>query len=172
MTTAPGTGGPGDEAITGRPREYAHVTDAIPEPEPVHGAHDSYAKGEVGSIGQLVGDIAGDLSTLIRQEVALAKAEAQQSATRAGKGAGMLGGAGLAASYALLFLSVALWWALGSWMDNRGWAAVIVAVLWAVIAAILASMGRGQLKKVSGLPRTVETAKKVPDALKGNEEHV
>ncbi|QOK22397.1 phage holin family protein [Janibacter indicus] len=170
MTTGHGADN-GEEALTGRPREYAHVSDAVPEPEPVLGAHETYAKGEIGSIGQLVGDIAGDLSALIRQEVALAKAEAQQSASQAGKGAGLLAGAGLAGWFALLFLSIALWWALGSWMDNRGWAAVIVAVIWGILAAILAAGGRTQLKHVKGLPRTVETAKKVPDALKGNEEH-
>lgn len=170
MTTSHGASS-GEEALTGRPREYAHVSDAVPEPEPLRGAHETYAKGEVGSIGQLVGDIAGDMSVLIRQEVALAKAEAQQSASQAGKGAGLLGGAGLAAWFALLFLSIALWWALGSWMDNRGWAAVIVAIIWGILAAILAVSGRAQLKHVKGLPRTLETAKKVPDALKGNEDH-
>jgi hypothetical protein len=46
---------------------------------------------------------------------------------------------------------------------------VIVAVLWAIIAAVLAVMGRSQLKKAPGMDRTVDTAKRVPDALKGNE---
>ena len=162
----------GEDALTGRPREFESVTDAIPDAEPLRGAHDTYDKGEIGSIGQLVGDIANDLSTLIRQELALAKAEAQESATKAGKGAGMLAGAGVAGHFVLLFLSIALWWGLGSAMDgHRGWAALIVALIWAVVAAILAVVGRGQLKNVKGLPRTVETAKKVPDALKGNEEH-
>lgn len=139
--------------------------------EQIEAAHGTYDQGEIDSVGALVGDITRDLSTLMRQEVALAKAEAKQSATQAGKGAGMLTGAALAGWFTLLFLSVALWWALGSWMDNRGWAAVVVALIWAVVAAILAVMGRSQLQKVKGLPQTVETAKKVPDALKGNEDH-
>lgn len=138
----------------------------------IEGAHDMYAKGEVSSIGALIGDVANDLSTLLRQEVALAKAEARESATRAGKGAGLLGGAGAAAFYAVLFLSVALWWALGDLLDSLGWSAVIVAVLWAIVAAILASMGRKKMKEVQGMYRTVETAKQVPDALKGNEDRV
>ncbi len=138
----------------------------------IEGAHETYAKGEVSSIGALIGDVASDLSTLLRQEVALAKAEARESATRAGKGAGLLGGAGAAAFYAVLFLSVALWWALGDLLDSLGWSAVIVAVLWAIVAAILASMGRKKLKEVQGMSRTVETAKQVPDALKGNEDRV
>ena len=47
---------------------------------------------------------------------------------------------------------------------------VTAAFIAAVIAAILAATGRNQLKHVKGMPRTVETAKKVPDALKGNED--
>ncbi|TFC62124.1 phage holin family protein [Cryobacterium sp. TMT2-15-1] len=48
------------------------------------------------SLGDLLGEVTRDVSTLVRQEVALAKAEVRQSATRAGKGAGLLGGAGYA----------------------------------------------------------------------------
>ncbi len=163
-TGSPGTGGPGP---SGR---YESIGDAIPEAEPIHGAHDTYAKGEVGSIGGLVADISSDLSTLMRQEVALAKVEVQQSAKNAGKGAGMLAGAGVAGHFVLLFLSLALWMALTDLLDGHGWAAVIVAVLWGIVAAVLAAIGRKELKKVEGVPRTTETAKRVPDALKGNED--
>ncbi len=128
-----------------------------------------HAPGQISSVGAIIADISADLSTLIRQEVELAKVEIKDSATKAGKSAGMLGGAGVAANMALLFLSIALWWALGSVFDNRGWAAVVVAVIWGIIAAVLASMGRKNLKTINGMPRTVETTKQVPDALKGNE---
>ena len=47
------------------------------------------------SVGEAFSEVAADLSTLMRQEVELAKAELRQSATRAGKGAGMLAGAGV-----------------------------------------------------------------------------
>src|SRR6476469_10858315 len=114
------------------------------------------------NVGDLFADISRDLSTLIRQETELAKAEMRQSATKAGKGAGMLGGAGVAGHFVLLFLSIALWWGLGNQI-GRGWSALVVAVIWAVIAAILAAMGRSQLKAVKGLPATADTAKKIPD---------
>jgi len=120
------------------------------------------------SVGELLGDISRDLSTLMRQEVELAKAEIRESAQNAGKGAGMLGAAGVAGHFVLLFLSVALWWALGD-LVGLGWSALIVAALWAVVAAVLASMGRREIKQVKGLPRTVETTKEIPDALKGHE---
>ncbi len=163
----PGSG----ESLTGRPREFARVSDAVPDAPTVEGAHDRYPKGELSSIGDLVGDIATDLSTLIRQEVDLAKAEAQESAKQAGKGAGLLAAAGLGGWFALLFVSIALWWWIGSTLlDSMGWAALLVAVLWAVIATVLAVIGRNQLRSMTGLSRTVESAKAVPEALKGNEE--
>ncbi len=123
------------------------------------------------SFGELFGQVTKDLSTLIRQEIDLAKAELKQSATRAGAGAGLLGGAGYAALMAIFFLSVALWWGLGDLIDNLAWSAVIVAVLWAIIALILYLIGRKRLKEVQGMPRTAESVKKIPEALKRNEEN-
>ena len=121
------------------------------------------------SVGELLSGITTDLSTLMRQEVALAKAELSQSAKRAGKGAGMLGGAGFAGYMVILFLSISLWWALGVHLGH-GWAALIVAVLWAVIGLILYALGRKAMASVRGLDRTTETVSKIPNAIKGNEE--
>lgn len=123
------------------------------------------------SLGDLVGEVSRDLSTLMRKELELAKAELAESAKRAGMGAGLLGGAGYAAVMAVFFLSVALWWALGDLIDSLGWSAVIVAVVWAVVAGILYAIGRSRLKTVQGAPQTVETVKEIPEALKRNEEN-
>ena len=120
------------------------------------------------SLGELISDVTTDLSTLLRQELELAKAELAQSASRAGKGVGLLGGAGIAGHFVLLFASIALWWAIGA-ATGLGWAALIVAAIWAVIAGVLAVTGRSALKSVRGLPRTADTVKKIPDALKGDE---
>jgi hypothetical protein len=120
-------------------------------------------------LGELVGEITSDLSTLMRQEVELAKAEAAESAKRAGKGAGMFGGAGLAGHMVLLFVSVAAWWALGDAI-GRGWAALVVAAVWAIVGVVLVVMGRREFAEIRGLDRTVETVKKIPSAVKGNEE--
>lgn len=122
------------------------------------------------SLGELISEVTGDLSTLMRQELELAKAELQQSASRAGKGAGMLGGAAVAGYFVLLFVSIALWWAIGA-ATGLGWSAVIVAVVWAVIGGVLAAAGRASLRSVRGLPRTADSVKKIPDALNGNEDH-
>ena len=122
------------------------------------------------SVGELLGEVTSDLSTLLRQEIELAKAEARQSAKAAAKGGSMFAGAAVAGHFVLLFLSIALWWALGDALDSLGWSAVIVAALWAVVAAVLAVRGRTETKRVSGLPATADTGKKIPNALHGHEE--
>jgi hypothetical protein len=165
---SPPTGG--QQPGTGPTGRYESISDAIPDAEPIHGAHDTYAKGEVGSIGELISDISADISTLMRQEVALAKVELADSAKKGGKAAGMLGAAGYAGHLTVLFLSITLWMALAYLFDDLAWSALVVAALWGVIAAVLAVMGRKKLKEVQGMPRTTETAKRVPDALKGNED--
>jgi hypothetical protein len=127
------------------------------------------AKAESTSLGDLLGEVTRDISTLMRQEVELAKAELKQSTAQAGKGAGMLAGAGVAGHFVLLFLSLALWYALGELM-GLGWSAVVVAVLWAIVAAVLASIGRKELKAVKGMPQTAETIQEIPETLKPREE--
>ncbi|GAA4036438.1 MULTISPECIES: phage holin family protein [Arthrobacter] len=127
------------------------------------------AKADTTSLGDLLGEVSQDISTLIRQEVELAKVELKQSTARAGRGAGMLAGAGVAGHFVLLFLSVALWYALGVLM-GLGWSAVVVAVLWAIVGAVLASKGRAELKSIKGMPQTAETIQEIPETLKPREE--
>jgi hypothetical protein len=121
------------------------------------------------SVGELFSEIAEDLSTLLRQEVELAKAELRQSATRASKGAGLLAGAGVSGHMVLLFVSAAAWWGIGD-ATGRGWSALIVAAIWLVIAAALGLMGRREISAVPGIPQTTQTVKKIPDAVRGNED--
>lgn len=122
------------------------------------------------SVGEILADVTRDLSTLMRQEVALAKAELTVSAKQAGKGAGMLSGAAVAGHFVLLFLSIALWWGLGDLFDNLVLSAIVVAILWGVVAAVLAMQGKNELAEVEGAPKTADTVKKIPNALKGHEE--
>ena len=140
------------------------MSSQIPEPPP-SAAH---VKADNASLGELLGDVTRDLSTLMRQEVELAKAELKQSTSRAGKGAGMLAGAGIGGHFVLLFLSLALMFALGAIMP-LGWSALITAVVWAIIAAVLASIGRKELKQIKGLPQTGETLSEIPPTLKPGE---
>lgn len=133
----------------------------IPEPPPT--------AAESTSLGDLLGQVTADMSTLMRQEVELAKVELKQSATRAGKGAGMFAGAALAGYFVLLFLSIALWQALGH-LIGLGWSGLIVAVIWGVVAAILAMRGRTEMRKIKGMPQTSETLQEIPGTLKPNED--
>ena len=115
--------------------------------------------GETRSIGEIVGDISKDMSTLIQQEMDLAKSELKQEASRIGKGAGMFGGAGLAGHFALFFLSFALVYLLDNWMPVE-LAALIVALVWAMAAAVLAIRGRKEIKEANPqLPTTQQTLK-------------
>jgi len=111
------------------------------------------------SVGELVSQLTSDLGELTRQELALAKAELQVEAKKAGKGAGMLGGAAFAGWMTALFVSLTAMWALDKAMDLI-WAALIVAVVWAVVAVVLAAKGRKEVQEVNPKPDpTVESLK-------------
>lgn len=111
------------------------------------------------SLGEIVGDISHDLTSLVKQELELAKTELKEEAGKAGKGAGLLGGAGVAGLLALIFVSGALAYLLDSWIP-RELAFLIVGLLWAVIGAILALSGRKAIRQVNPqLPETQQTLK-------------
>lgn len=121
------------------------------------------------SIGAVLSDVTANLSTLLRQEVALAKAEVRESGARAGRGVGLLIGAGVAGLMLLVFVSVSAWWGLGRYIGNQ-WSALVVAAVWALTALILFLVGRRELQRVRGVPQTTETLSEIPNALKGHEE--
>jgi uncharacterized membrane protein YqjE len=111
------------------------------------------------SIGDLLKQLSAETSTLVKQELALARAELEQQGKRAGKGAGMLGGAGVAG---LLFLGAltatvigVLDTAMAFWL-----AALIVTVIWGAVAAVLALQGKNEIQHATpAAPQTVETVK-------------
>jgi len=110
-------------------------------------------------IGDLVKQLAGQTSTLVRQEIQLAQAEVTQKGKVAGKGAGLLAGAaafGLLALGALTAALIALLdKAMATWV-----AALIVMALWALVAVVLAKAGQNALKRATPpAPQTVETVK-------------
>jgi uncharacterized membrane protein YqjE len=111
------------------------------------------------SVGELVGELSTDLSRLMRQELELAKTEMRAEAKKAGRAAGMLGGAGVLAHLTLVFFALALMWALGNVMD-LGWATLVVGALVAIGAAVLFVIGRRQMREVNPKPeQTIETVK-------------
>ncbi|MFI6482148.1 phage holin family protein [Nonomuraea sp. NPDC050663] len=111
------------------------------------------------TIGQLVSDLGADLSKLFRQEVELARTELREEAVKAGKAASLLSVAGVAGLMAAFLVSLAVVFGLDSVID-AGWAALIVAVIWAAVGAIAYTNGRKRMREVSPVPeKTVETLK-------------
>jgi uncharacterized membrane protein YqjE len=110
-------------------------------------------------IGELVKELAGQTSTLVRQEIQLAQAEVTSKGRLAGRGAGMLAGAAVAVLLALIALTACLIVALDSavplWL-----AALIVTLVWGLIGAVLAARGRTELRQATPpVPQTIETVK-------------
>jgi len=110
------------------------------------------------SLGELFGEMTAEMSTLFRKEVELAKAEAKEEVTEAGKAGAMFGAAGLAGWMALIMLSFALAWLLDQGL-NTALSFAIVGVVWAIGAFILMRTGRTRLARVRALPQTRETIK-------------
>jgi uncharacterized membrane protein YqjE len=110
-------------------------------------------------IGELVKDLASQTSTLVRQEIKLAQAEVTEKGKVAGRGAGMLGGAAVAALLMLGALTALIIVVLDSFLGL--WLAIlIVTVLWGIVAAVLAQAGRKSLREATPpVPQTVETVK-------------
>ena len=100
---------------------------------------------------------------------ALARAEIKQEATTAGKGVGMMAGAGAFAAVAMILISFAAAEGLQRWLDiDLAWCYFIVAVVWLIVAGVLFSMGRKKLSEVNPKPeRTVDSLRDVADTLKG-----
>ena len=112
------------------------------------------------SLGDLFSDLSRETTTLVRQEVQLAKAELTQSATEAARGIGMLVAGGAVAYAGLLFLLLAIVYGL----IEAGWdawlSALAVGLVVVAIGAILVLRARESLKPANLAPRrTVETLK-------------
>lgn len=115
--------------------------------------------GEDASVGELLSRMAEDISTLARKEVELAKAEIKQEASKAGKGAGLFGGTGVAGLFCVLMLSFAAAWGLAVVMPT-GFAFLVVAGIYLIAAAVLFLSGRREMRRVHPVPeQTVETLK-------------
>ena len=119
-------------------------------------------------VGELVKDLSRQISTLVHQEVELAKAEMAEKGKKAGLGAALLAAAGVGGLLALgaltAFLIAALAEGMAVWV-----AALIVTALWAAVAAVLGWAGKRKVDEV-GAPvpeKTVESVKEDVRWLKG-----
>jgi hypothetical protein len=111
------------------------------------------------SVGHLVSDVSRDVSTLVRKEIELAKAELREEATKAGKSIGMFAGASGAGYFAVLFGLLAAVFGLAEVMATA-LAALIVTMLLLLVSIILMLRGRSAARSVHPTPtRTVQTLK-------------
>jgi hypothetical protein len=110
-------------------------------------------------MGDLLKQLAQETSTLVRQEMELAKAEVSEKGRQAGKGVGMFGAAGIVGLLALGALTAAAILALD--LAVAGWlAALIVAAVYGAAAGLLALAGKGRVQEATPpAPQTVETVK-------------
>jgi hypothetical protein len=126
----------------------------------------SLSSGPERTIGQLVADASNEMSTLVRSEIALAKAEVTGGVKVAGKGAGLLGGAAFLGLLGLIFLFHTLAQVVAIWLAT--WAAylIVTAVLF-LVAAILALMGKKALSSARPKPeKAISEAQKTIAAVK------
>lgn len=111
------------------------------------------------SLGELVASATKDLSSLLRQEVELAKVEIKRDIAAAGKGAGMFGGAGFAGLLAIIFLSISAAYGIASLGVPLGWGFFAVGAVYLLGAAALALTGKKSLSKIGPPEKTIETLK-------------
>ena len=122
-------------------------------------SHDTHDKRDE-STGQLVKDLSREVSQLVREEIALAKAEMTQKGKQAGIGAGLLSGAAVFAlsvvGGSMAFLILLLDVVMPSWL-----AALLVTLVYAAVAAVLALVGKKRISEAAppAPEQTIESVK-------------
>ena len=123
--------------------------------------------GDERSLKDLFSELGGQLSTLVQHELELAKAELQEQASKAAKAGAMFGGGAGAAFFAVMLLSFAAAWGLAEVIPTAlGFA--VVAVVYAVVAAVLFARGRRQAATIRPPKQTVQTLKQDVAVAKGS----
>ena len=115
------------------------------------------------SIGSLVQSAMADVSTLIRSEIELAKAEVTGSAKKAAIGGGALAAAGVVLAFSSFFLFFAVAELLARYLMPRWVAFLVVFVLLVLLAAVVGFIGSRFLKRIQKPERTIETLKDLPE---------
>lgn len=110
------------------------------------------------SVGKIFTRIGSDVSRLVRAEVEIAKREIRDDLAKAIRS--MVAGAiaALAGLMVLTFLSLAVMFGLGAVMP-LGWAALIVGVVWGIVAAVLLARAKTMMKEMSGAPKARRAVK-------------
>ena len=121
------------------------------------------------TIGRLVADASRDLSSLVSQEIQLAKSELKVSVKAGGLGIGLFAAAAFILVLAVIMLSVAIAYLIhwnGEGLDLQ-WAFLIVFGFYVLLAALLVFLGVRKVRKVRGPERAIQQGREIPRALKG-----
>ena len=111
------------------------------------------------SLSELVSDVTGEIATLFRKEVELARVETSEQISKAAKAGAMLGAAAVVGFLTLILLAFAAAWGLSE-VVPEGVAFLIVGLVFGLVAAVLASAGKKKIASVKPMPdQTVQTLK-------------
>ena len=119
------------------------------------------------TIGKLVADASRDLSSLVRNEIALAKSELKVSVKAGGTGIGLFAGAAFLGVLAIIMLSVAIAYFLHMTGLDLAWCFLIVFGVYLLVAAVLALVGVRKVKQVRAPERAINQGREIPAALRG-----
>ncbi|HET6625021.1 MAG TPA: phage holin family protein [Nocardioidaceae bacterium] len=118
------------------------------------------------TIGRLVADASRDISSLLHNEIALAKSELKVSVKNGGTGAGLFAGAAFLGLLAIIMLSVAFAYFLHMTGLHLAWCFLIVFAVYLLIAGLLAFLGIKKVKKVRAPERAIHQAQETKQLLK------
>ncbi|MGN6574745.1 MAG: phage holin family protein [Nocardioides sp.] len=141
------------------------MTSNAPSTRPAHRRPD-VPSAEDPTIGRLVADATRDISSIVHNEIALAKSELKVSIKNGGTGAGLFGGAAFLAVLAVIMLSVAFAYFLSMTGLHLAWCFLIVFGVYVLIAGAMAFLGVKKVKKVRAPERAIQQAQKTKTLLK------
>jgi hypothetical protein len=118
------------------------------------------------TLGALFATASRDLSSLVRDEVALAKAEIRRDVANGARGGAMFGAAAFLGVLAVILLSIAAAYGLVAAGLHPGWAFLIVAGAYLILAGVLALVGKKAVAKVGPPKRAIRTSKETAAFLK------
>lgn len=117
------------------------------------------------TIGQLVADASRDVSTLVQNEIALAKSELKVSVKAGGLGAGLFAAAAFVLVLAVIMLSVALGYFISMTGLHLAWSFLIVFGLYLLVAAVLGFVGYKKVRQVRAPERAIHQAQETKNTL-------
>ena len=132
---------------------------------PVTRPHSDVPSKDDPTLGKLVADASRDISSLVRQEIALAKSELRISVKAGGFGIGLFAGAAFIGVLAVIMLSVAIAYFIHMTGLDLAWCFLIVFVLYVLVAALLAFVGVKKVKQVRAPERAIHQAQETKNIL-------